>query len=82
LTEPGLKGFLGFIGFFKKNRAVVGDVTISVRKMKLSLFLIKTMSLSVARQSRSQCMSALYSYGIAASPQVLLPMPLLDDMAF
>jgi hypothetical protein len=27
-------------------------------------------------------MSALYSYGIAASPQVLLPTPLLNDMAF
>jgi hypothetical protein len=27
-------------------------------------------------------MSALYSYGIAASPQVLLPTSLLNDMAF
>jgi hypothetical protein len=51
--------------------------------MKLSLFLNKkNVITSVARQSRSQCMSALYSYGIAASPQVLLPMPLLNDMAF
>jgi hypothetical protein len=57
---------------------VVGVITTGVRKMKLSLFLNKKYVIaSVARQSRSQCMSALYSYGIATSPQVLLPMPLL-----
>jgi hypothetical protein len=60
---------------------VVGDNTNN--GAKLFLFLNKkNVIASVARQSRSQCMSALYSYGIAASPQVLIAVLLLNDMAF
>jgi hypothetical protein len=53
-------------------------IIIRSQRLRIAVFGgIQKMSLSVARQSRSQCMCALYSYGIAASPQVLLPMPLL-----
>jgi hypothetical protein len=38
------------------------------------------MSLSVAWQSRSQCISALYSYEIATSRPGLVPVSLLNDI--